>query len=194
MLVVALAVAVTALAAPSGAQAAANLEIALQDDAVFVTDEYYGRERGLNKAQELGVTHVRVNVLWAAVVGSSGNRRSRPSPVKYDFTAYDQIVGSARARGMQVQMALTGPAPAWATGNKRRGPYKPKYRYFEDFVEATVSHFRGLVARYSIWNEPNHDGWLRPSADAPRLYRALYVAGHAAIWLPAFSQCRQTGT
>jgi len=53
--------------------------------------------------------------------------------------------------------------------------------YFEDFVEATVGHFHSLVNRYSIWNEPNHDGWLRPSAEAPRLYRSLYVAGHGAI-------------
>ncbi|HEX8743431.1 MAG TPA: cellulase family glycosylhydrolase [Thermoleophilaceae bacterium] len=181
MLNLALAATVLGLAAPGGAQAASNMEIALQDDAVFVTNEYYGRDRGLTKAQQMGVTHVRVNVLWAAVVGSSGNRRSRPSPVRYDFTAYDQIVGAARARGLQVQMALTGPAPAWATGNKRRGPYKPKYRYFEDFVEATAAHFRGLVTRYSIWNEPNHVGWLAPLRSAPGLYSQLYKAGYGAI-------------
>ena len=157
------------------------MEIALQDDAVFVTNEYYGRERGLTKAQQMGVTHIRVNVLWSAVVGSAANRRSRPSSVRYDFTAYDQIVGAAREKGMQVQMALTGPAPAWATGNKRRGVYKPKYRYFEDFVEATAGHFRGLVHRYSIWNEPNHVGWLAPLKSAPGLYSQLYKAGYGAI-------------
>jgi hypothetical protein len=157
------------------------MEIALQDDAVLVTDEYYGRERGLDKAKQMGVTHIRVNVLWAAVVGSSANRRSRPSTVNYDFTAYDQLVTAARARGLQVQMALTGPAPAWATGNRRRGPYKPKYRYFEDFVEATAGHFQGLVQRYSIWNEPNHVGWLAPLASAPGLYTQLYKVGYAAV-------------
>ena len=181
MLSLALAAVALALAAPAGAQAASNMEIALQDDAVFVTNEYYGRERGLDKARQMGVTHVRVNVLWAAVVGSSANRRSRPSRVNYDFTAYDQLVNAARARGMQVQMALTGPAPAWATGNKRRGPYKPKYRYFEDFAEATVSHFHSLVNRYSIWNEPNHVGWLAPLKSAPGLYSQLYKAGYAAV-------------
>jgi len=181
MLICALSATALALAVPSGAQAASNLEIALQDDAVFVTDEYYGRERGLTKAQQMGVTHLRVNVLWAAVVGSSGNSRSRPSRVNYDYTAYDQIVNSARARGIQVQMALTGPAPAWATGNRKRGPYKPKHRYFEDFVEATANHFRGLVHRYSIWNEPNHVGWLAPLRSAPGLYSQLYRAGYGAI-------------
>ena len=157
------------------------MEIALQDDAVFVTNEYYGRDRGLAKAQQLGVTHIRVNVLWAASMGSQGNASKRPSNPRYDFTAYDQIVGAARARGLQVQMALTGPAPRWATGNKRRGVYKPKYRYYEDFVEATVNHFKGLVSRYSIWNEPNHVGWLAPLRSAPGLYSQLYRVGYNAI-------------
>lgn len=181
MLVLALATTGLALAAPSGAQAAADLEIGLQDDFVLVTDQYYGRERALTKAQQLGVSHIRVNVLWAAVTGSAANRRSRPSRVNYDFTAYDGLVTAARAKGMEVQIALTGPAPAWATGNKRRGVYKPKYRYFEDFVEATAAHFNGLVNRYSIWNEPNHVGWLAPLNSAPGLYSQLYRVGYNAI-------------
>jgi Cellulase (glycosyl hydrolase family 5) len=181
MLVVALALAATATGAPTTASAASDMEIAIQDDAIFVTDAYYGRDRALRKSQEIGARWVRVNVLWSQVVGSSANRRSRPSTVNYDFTAYDQLVVNARNRGMNVQMALTGPAPAWATGNKRRGVYKPKYRYFEDFAEATASHFGGLVNRYSIWNEPNHTGWLAPLKSAPGLYSQLYKVGYSAI-------------
>ena len=169
------------LALPANAGAAAGMEVALQDDAVLVAGQYYGRDRALRKADELNVTWIRVNVLWSSVVGSSQNRRSRPSHVKYDFSSYDQLVGAARARGFQVQMALTGPAPAWAAGDKKRGPYKPKYRYYEDFVEATARHFDGLVTRYSIWNEPNHVGWLAPLASAPGLYSQLYKVGYSAI-------------
>jgi hypothetical protein len=160
-----------ALAVPPAAGAATGMEVAIQDDSVFVSDAYYGRERALNRAAELNVTWVRVNVLWSAVVGSSQNRTSRPSHVSYDFTSYDQIVTAA----------LTGPAPAWASGNRRRGPYKPKYRYFEDFVQATAAHFNGLVERYSIWNEPNHIGWLAPLRSQPGLYSQLYKVGYAAI-------------
>jgi hypothetical protein len=170
-----------ALAMPGGAAARPGMELAIQDDSVFVTNEYYGRERGLDKARELGMTHVRVNVLWSQVVGSSRNRRSRPSTVKYDFTAYDQLVNAARARGLQVQMALTGPAPAWATGNKRAGVYKPKHRYFGHFVEATVAHFSAFVHRYSILNEPNHVGWLAPLKSAPALYSQLFRTGYKAV-------------
>jgi hypothetical protein len=173
--------AAAALAAPAGAGAASDMEVALQDDAVFVTNEYYGRDRGMRKAKEVGVSVIRVNVLWSQVVGSSRNRRSRPSTVKYDFTAYDQVVVAAQQQGLRVQMALVGPAPAWATGNKKSGVYKPKYRYYEDFVEATVAHFGGHVNRYSIWNEPNHVGWLAPLKSAPGLYTQLYKVGYNAI-------------
>ena len=178
---IALALSATALATPSGAGAASDMEIALQDDAVFVTNAYYGRDRGMRKAREIGVSVIRVNVLWSEVVGSSKNRRSRPSTVNYDFTAYDQVVVAAQQNGMHVQMALVGPAPAWATGNRKRGVYKPKHRYYEDFVEATVAHFGGLVNRYSIWNEPNHVGWLSPLKSAPGLYTQLYKVGYRAV-------------
>jgi hypothetical protein len=169
------------LAVPARAGAATGMELALQDDSVLVGNQYYGRDRALNKTAELNVTWIRVNVLWSSVVGSSANRKSRPSHVNYDFTSYDALVSAARARGFQVQMALTGPAPAWAAGDKKRGPYKPKYRYFEDFVEATAGHFKGLVPRYSIWNEPNHVGWLAPLKSAPALYSQLYKVGYAAV-------------
>jgi hypothetical protein len=37
------------------------------------------------------------------------------------------------------------------------------------------------VNRYSIWNEPNHVGWLAPLKSAPGLYSQLYKAGYGAI-------------
>ena len=41
-------------------------------------------------------------------------------------------------------------------------------------------HFRGRVARYAIWNEPNWWSLLGPSAHAARIYRRLYLRGRAA--------------
>ena len=43
-----------------------------------------------------------------------------------------------------------------------------------------MSHFRGLIDRYSIWNEPNYVGWIAPLSSGPKIYRALYTAGYAA--------------
>jgi hypothetical protein len=43
-----------------------------------------------------------------------------------------------------------------------------------------VSHFRGLIDRYSVWNEPNYVGWLAPLSQGPKIYRSLFEAGYSA--------------
>jgi GH35 family endo-1,4-beta-xylanase len=165
---------------PASAPAAQNMEMAVQDDSVFVARQYYSLNKALGQLGTLRTTHLRVNVLWGSVARSSGSR-SRPKKIRYDFTSYDQIVNAARARGIQVQMALTTPAPAWATGNRRRGVYRPNASLYAHFVRATVGHFKGFVHRYSILNEPNHVGWLAPLKSQASLYRSLYRAGYKAV-------------
>jgi hypothetical protein len=169
-----------ALAAPSSASAAQGMEIALQDDNVFVAGIYYKRATALNQALKLNTTWVRVNVLWSAAAKSSRSRK-RPGKLRYDFTAYDGLLTAARAKGIAVEMSLTGPAPAWAAGNKKVGPHKPSASLFAHFVKAVVRQYRGLVYRYSIWNEPNHVGWLKPLGTQGKQYRSLYSAGYKAI-------------
>jgi hypothetical protein len=167
-----------ALAAPS-AHAARGMEIALQDDGVFSSQAYYQRERAFKQAQQLGVTRLRVNVPWVSVASSVRSKR-KPTQVFYAFNQYDSLYNAAKAHGIKLQLTLTGPAPAWATRNHKVGPYQPNATYYAEFVSATVSHFRGLVDRYSVWNEPNYVGWLAPLKKGPKLYRKLYVAGYAA--------------
>ena len=78
-------------------------------------------------------------------------------------------------------MTLTGPAPRWATGNHRIGIYKPKGSLFGDFAKAAAKQFKGLVDRYSIWNEPNLVAWIAPLKSNASIYRSLYVAGYNGI-------------
>ena len=170
---------VLALAAVPSAHAARGMEVALQDDPVFSSQAYYNREKALKLADKLQVTRLRVNVPWISVVNGARSR-TKPSHLTYAFNQYDGLFNAARAHGIKLQLSLTGPAPAWATGNHRLGPYKPNAKLYADFVGATVAHFRGLVDRYSIWNEPNYVGWIAPLSSGPKVYRALYTAGYAA--------------
>src|SRR5436190_4458837 len=173
------AVTLAALAVPS-AHAAPGMEIALQDDPVFSSQAYFGREKGLKLAQQLQVSRLKVNVAWIGVVGKSAKSKRKPANVRYTFNQYDSLYSLAKAHNIQLQLSLTGPAPAWATANHKVGPYKPNPQDYAEFVSATVSHFRGLIDRYSIWNEPNYFGWLAPLRSGPTLYRSLYTAGYAA--------------
>jgi hypothetical protein len=170
-------------ATTSSSQAAQGMELALQDDSALVTQSYLKHTKAFPLLDELKVRWIRVNIPWASVIGSkAANSRSKPKTLKYDFTAYDQLINAAAARGMQLEVGLTGNAPRWATGDKRKaGPFKPNAKLFREFVTAAATHFGGNVIRYSIWNEPNHIGWLAPLKSQASLYRALYVQGYAAI-------------
>jgi hypothetical protein len=174
------AIVLAALLAPASATAASGMEVALQDDPIFVSQEYYKRATAIKQAQKLNVSALRVNVVWWTAVKSPKSRR-KPRKIRYDFTNFDGIVSAARAKGIAVQMVLTGPAPAWAAGNKKVGPYKPNASLYAHFVKAVATQYRGLVTRYSIYNEPNHIGWLRPLKSQASQYRALYSAGYKAI-------------
>jgi hypothetical protein len=164
-----------------GAVQNGRLEVALQDDAVFLQRSYFDREKALAAAQLLGVTRLRVLVIWARVPGAQPDSRKQPSQPHYDWSAYDSLIDAAAKHGIRLQLDLTGPAPAWAAGDHRQGVVRPDASLFGEFAAAAARHFKGRVDRYSIWNEPNYVGWLAPLDRQPALYRALYMRAYAAI-------------
>ena len=171
-----------ALALPSQAAAADRMEIAVQDDPVFVDLAYYDRERALGQARALGVTWIRANLVWADALGKEQARQTTPpAPPIYDWAKYDSLIDAAARYGIRVQLTLTGPAPAWATWNRRVGVHGPRPREFGAFARAAAQHFKGRVARYSIWNEPNYVGWLKPFDLSAAIYRGLYRSAYSAV-------------
>jgi hypothetical protein len=173
------------LAGVSSAHAAKGMELGLQDDAVFLYQQYYNRDTALKQAKQLGVTRLRVNVLWNRIASAQNRQRLAPAQVIYNWAPYDSVVDAAAAYGIKVQMTIAGPAPAWANGKHRaglhEGAYKPNARLYGQFVHDVALHFRGRVDRYSIWNEPNWPGWLAPYKSAPRIYASLWRAGWTAV-------------
>jgi hypothetical protein len=168
--------------APSGAFAAKGMEVSVQDDFALVTNIPKGaRTKGLKLAQGLHVSWIRANVVWSYVVGKTANKKKEPKSIVYNWTGYDALIKGAAARGIHVELALTGPAPKYATGNHKVGPDRVKAAPFKRFARAAAEHFGPNVTRYSIWNEPNFRGWLSPVAKQGKLYRALYSSGYSAI-------------
>jgi hypothetical protein len=167
------------LALPARAHAAAGMEFALQDDAVFVDQRWMERETALDHAADLRTKRIRVNVLWARALVAGATSRHVPAggPV-YDFSRIDALQAAAAQRGIKLQLTLSGPAPAWATKDRKVGNNAPDAAKYGAFVRTVVSHFAGRVDRYAIWNEPNLSAWLSPGKRAGSLYRALYSAGY----------------
>jgi len=175
------------LIATSDARAARGMELALQDDALFVEGKYrtFSGDKPFNYARGLGITRQRVNLLWAYTLPAHQfNARRKPATLNYDFSRFDQLIDQAAENGQRIHISITGPAPRWANARRfvvRRSWYKPSATEFGKFAGVVAEHFAGRVDRYSIWNEPNWKTWLGPLKSGPALYRQLYIKGYAAI-------------
>ena len=172
--------------AVSPASAGKQMEVAVQDDGLFIFQDHSNRELALSRARAMGVTHIRMNVLWwQPIPASQRNQTTTPSPIRYNWGPWDDAIARANAWGIKTQLDLTGDPPAWACGNKAP-PYacdgfRPSIPLFQHFVASAAQHFKGRVSRYSLWNEPNWYTWLSPHDEAPILYRNLYMTGYDAI-------------
>jgi hypothetical protein len=183
LLIVAVLTCAALLPAVPSAHAARGMEVAVQDDQALVIQlpRPGYRAKGLKLATQLKVSWIRANVPWNYVTQRYAKKKKAPKKIVYNWTGYDALLKDAAKKGIQVQLSLTGKAPAWATGNHKIGVDRVKAGPFKAFAKAAAEHFRGRVTRYSIWNEPNFRGWLSPINKAPQLYRGLYLAGYGAI-------------
>jgi hypothetical protein len=173
--------AVVLVAAPAPpVHAARGMEIALQDDAAFVSELTLKRKKALKLASRLHVTRLRVNLPWDAIV-SHARSKKRPKHRHYDFTSYDALFNAAGRRGIRLQLTISGPAPRWATGNGRRGNYRVNLGDFKHYARAVAKHFRHHVDRYAIWNEPNFRSWNSPLEGNADRYRKMYLAAYRII-------------
>jgi hypothetical protein len=177
----ALAVGIAVLWTTAPAHAATGMEVALQDDPVFLQQDYYDRDRALAQAREMGVTRLRVSLGWASTLGAQARERTAPARPVYDFSRHDELIDAAAGYGIRVQINLIPPAPAWATGDRRIGVERPNPTRFGEFARAAAQHFKGRVDRFAMYNEPNHVGWLTPQKTAAAQYRQLYLAGYRAV-------------
>jgi Cellulase (glycosyl hydrolase family 5) len=186
MVAVLLAAAATAVLAPTSApaRAAENMDIAVQDEAVLLNKSYFDRTAAYALLRDMNASRVRFNAIWASLNRSQSTLRKRPQKPVYDFGKLDEAIEVARSQGMKVQLTITGQAPAWASGDKKlatQGTVKPNAKLYARFVRTVVTRYKGRVDAYSIWNEPNHKGWLQPVRQGPALYRKLYEAAYPVI-------------
>ncbi|HUE75606.1 MAG TPA: endo-1,4-beta-xylanase [Chloroflexota bacterium] len=96
---------------------------------------------------------------------------------KSTWEKYDRIVDEALKNNIQVIARLDRP-PAW-TRVDNSVPERPpdNFEDYGDFVHAVVSHFKGRVYYYQIWNEPNiYPEWGDQSIDAAGYTRLLEIA------------------
>ena len=135
-------------------------------------------EKTLQMAREAGIGWVKQQFPWEDIQlapGKDGFWDERLN--KSTWEKYDRIVDLARKYDLEVIARLDRP-PKW-TRLDNRTPQAPPDRFedYGDFVYAFVSHFKGRVKYYQIWNEPNvYPEWGEQSPDPEGYVRLLRIA------------------
>jgi len=169
----------------------------------------------LKVLKRLGVDEIRATVLWKNLAPAAGST-ARPAgfsstdPAAYPAGAwapYDRLVELAQSRGMTVDFVLSAPGPLWAMAPGAPGPkyadhWAPSAVAFGRFAQAVARRYSGRyvlpgataplprVTFWSIWNEPNQQGWLAPQwqpvagqpvMESAALYRAYVDAAFSGL-------------
>jgi hypothetical protein len=144
------------------------------------------RESAFSEIDSLGAHALRIVLYWKDVAPYPDSRvkpkADMTDPANYDWSRYQPVLDEAKARGWTVQVTASGPVPRWATNGALDNVSRPSPNEFRMFMTALSKHFGGEVARWSIWNEPNHPDFLQPQYDSkhrptsPKIYRGLYAA------------------
>jgi hypothetical protein len=187
-----------ALLLPGGATASKGQWSVFEDHRALVQSPVTERVRRLNEVKDLGVDTLRIEVKWNEVAPGPSSR-TKPKfdasdPTAYashsnawpGFFPYDDLIHRARAMGFRIIVTITGDAPRWATqGGRGRGAdvnTRPSAGEYANFAAAVAKRYSGIFAGlpavfyFSIWNEPNHRQFIKPTRSAPAIYRKMVDA------------------
>ncbi len=186
-----------------------QLSIMMDDDSLIYRGDAT-RDATMTRMKALGVDYMRVTVLWSVVADrmKKSQRRHADRPGAYpkqNWDRYDRLTQTAKKLGLGVYFDVTGPGPAWAMGKapksqrKYKKTWNPRKREFYKFVKAVGRRYDGSfhdendggpviprVSFWSIYNEPNQQGWLTPQYKgttpwSPVMYRDLWYSGRTAL-------------
>lgn len=99
----------------------------------------------LDEVDALGVGWIRIDFIWSLV---------EPEQDVFDWALYDRIVRDANARGLKVYATIAA-TPAWATAGESAVGVPRDIDDWWDICYRAAARYRGQVAAWGMWNEPN---------------------------------------
>ncbi|SEO90867.1 sugar-binding protein [Paenibacillus sp. OV219] len=138
----------------------------------LASDDLRKQEAGLIRLA--GAQLVRNDFLWNTIEPAKGS---------YDWSLYDRIVAANKSQGLQM-IGMLAYSATWAStaaeGADMPDHYPPRtVSEYANFVYKTVLRYKDTVHQWEIWNEPNLDGFFRPTHSA-EAYVELLKAGYLA--------------
>ena len=181
---------VVVLAVPAAtAHAVARMPVGFFDDPSFRWSPDAAKNLASAQAANGSIIHILVN--WASVAPTRPANALNGNDPAYHLSDIDAMVQTAPKYGLQVLLtiALT---PPWANGGKTPN-YPPKnMNDLTQFSQMLATRYngskagRGVVTRFSVWNEPNLQLFLAPQFSgskivSPGVYAKLFMAAYKGI-------------
>jgi hypothetical protein len=132
------------------------------------------RKGYFDAAVDLGGVMIRRDFRWAQI---------EPRKGAFDFTQYDRLVDEAGQRGVRLLGSLGYGVP-WANQAATDEFFPPTDPAdFAAYAAKTVERYRGRVAAWELWNEPNNGfRFWKPSFSGDAVaYAALLSATYPAV-------------
>lgn len=118
---------------------------------------------------------VRLTIRWSVV---------NPAPGVWQLAELDREIAAARAHGVEV-LAILSQTPEWLGGGAHGVVPPGDTEPWRELVGRMARRYRGRIAAYEIWNEPDVEdlgegiGWDRDLDAAPRYVDLLHAAATA---------------
>jgi hypothetical protein len=171
-------VALASTAAP--AQASDDALFGIHDDAWLIYGPGTLQER-IARLERLGVDIVRFTVRWDQVAKERPEDARDPDDPAYRWGFGADVLEALHDADVGVVLTLLG-APEWANGGREFQWAPNRGSDFADFATAVSARYP-WIRRWTIWNEPNQQRWLRPTSPrvyVQRLLNPAYAALHRA--------------
>ena len=128
---------------------------------------------GLQGMKNIGVSIIREEIRWTSVEPSKGD---------FEWGGIDAKVNKIKSYGIDVLLIIDYGNP-WASGSdddRYVPPEADKFEIFKksygDYVYEIVSHYKGKVKYFEIWNEPDIQSTWRPEPNAKQYTELLKEA------------------
>jgi hypothetical protein len=172
------------LAAPA-ANAAPRMPIGFYDDNSFRWAPHTAKN--LLAAEKAHASIIHVTADWSQIAPTKPASPLNGNDPAYRISDLDALIAEAGRYGLEVMINISG-APKWVNGDQPPNHPPTSLGSLRQFAQMLAKRYdgkttRGLVSRWSFWNEPNLDLFLTPQysggqvasvATYLRLYRAAY--------------------
>ena len=123
----------------------------------------------LDKLAEAGVEWVRIDIGWSSLQEVGPNSYS-----DWYVDLADFVIDAANERGIKV-LGMLWRTPSWANGGRNVNVPPRDFDDYGEIARWAAEHFRGRVAAWEVWNEPNLNGfWDASPAAIAKMLRASY--------------------